>query len=103
MGAATLGFGVGLIALGVAAYLGSGRESWTAMIPAIFGVGLAICGGVALKWPKPGVIAAMVVAALGLVGSLGRIVPALAGGEGFTLSLATGVQLTMAIVMGIFL
>src|SRR5690606_41366867 len=90
MGAATIGFGLALIVLGVGAYLGSGRESATALIPAFFGLALAICGGLAFKWPKPGVIAAMVVAALGLVGSLSRIVPALVGGEGFTLNLATG-------------
>lgn len=103
MGAATLGLGLALIALGVAAYLASGRESVTALIPAFFGLALAICGVIAMKWRKPGVIAAMVVAALGLVGSLQRIVPALLRGDGFTLNLATGVQLAMAILMGIFL
>ena len=103
MGAATIGFGLALIVLGVGAYLGSGRESATALIPAFFGLALAICGGLAFKWPKPGVIAAMVVAALGLVGSLSRIVPALVGGEGFTLNLATGAQLAMAVVTAVFL
>src|SRR5690606_16578052 len=66
MGAATIGFGLAMIALGVIAYFASGQESWTALIPAIFGVVLAICGGIALKRPMPGVIAAVVVAALGL-------------------------------------
>jgi hypothetical protein len=103
MGAATIGFGVALIILGVGAYLGSGRESATALIPAFFGVALAICGGLALKWPKPGVIAAMVVAALGLLGSLWRIVRTLLAGEGFTLNLATGAQLAMAVVTAVFL
>lgn len=101
MGAATIGFGLAMIALGVIAYFASGQESWTALIPAIFGVVLAICGGIALKRPMPGVIAAVVVAALGLAGVLPRLIPTLAQGEGIVL--ATAVQLVMAIAMTIFL
>ena len=36
-----------LVALGVGLYLGTGRESVTALIPAFLGVGLAICALVA--------------------------------------------------------
>jgi uncharacterized membrane protein (UPF0136 family) len=103
MGAATIGLGLALIALGIIAYLASAQESVTALIPAFFGAAMAICGGIALRRRKPGVGAAMVVAALGLVGALSRIVPALMRGEGFVLTLATGVQFAMAILMGVFL
>lgn len=101
MGAATIGLGLALVALGIIAWFASGQESWTALIPAIFGVALVICGGVALKWRMPGVIAAVVVAGLGLLGVLPRLVPALARGDGF--GLAAGVQLVMAIGLGVFL
>lgn len=43
----TLLIGVVLIVLGLAAYFGSGRSSWTALIPSIIGVLLAFLGAVA--------------------------------------------------------
>ena len=45
----TIGIGFVLIALGVGGYFGTGRESWTALIPAFFGLPLALLGVVALK------------------------------------------------------
>ena len=33
----TFGFGIALILLGVGGYVGTGRQSWTALIPAIAG------------------------------------------------------------------
>ncbi|MFG0285376.1 MAG: hypothetical protein ACF8R7_13240 [Phycisphaerales bacterium JB039] len=90
--------GLGLIALGAGAYLGSGQESATALIPAIFGVVIALCGGLGLRraWQRPTVAIATVVALAGVAGSLSRLAPKLAAGEQLQLDLATGAQLAMA-------
>ncbi len=44
----TFGLGLVLIVLGLGAYFGTGRESLTALIPAFFGLPLALLGVVAL-------------------------------------------------------
>jgi hypothetical protein len=101
---ATIGFGVALILLGLGAYFGSGRESMTAMIPAFFGVAIAVCGGVALRPAarRPAIIAAAVVGALGFIGSLSRILPKVVRGEEIEMGLAIGAQLVMAVITAAF-
>lgn len=42
-----------LLLLGLGAYLGTGAESVTALIPAFLGIPILICGLVALKTGKP--------------------------------------------------
>jgi hypothetical protein len=45
----TIAFGVVLIVLGVGAYFATGQQSWTALIPSIFGVPFVALGAVAVK------------------------------------------------------
>lgn len=66
----TISFGVILIALGVVAYFATGMASWTALIPSILGAVIAICGAVGIKQPKIGIHIALVVAVLGILGTL---------------------------------
>lgn len=66
----TIGLGFILIALGVVAWLGSAMSSWTALIPSILGAILASCGAIGLRRPKLGVHLALVVALLGIAGTL---------------------------------
>jgi hypothetical protein len=49
MPAITILTGIALIAIGVAFKIGTGTESWTAMIPAIPGVLILLCGAFAFK------------------------------------------------------
>lgn len=89
-----------LIALGVAAYAISGAASVTALIPAFFGVPIAICAAIAAAKPGAARPASLVAAALGLLGVLGiigRLLPSAVKGE-LTLNLATNVQIAMALL-----
>jgi hypothetical protein len=67
----TIGFGIGLIALGLAGYLGTGFKSWTALIPAFVGLPLLILGWLALQdnWRKHAMHAAVAVGLLGFIGA----------------------------------
>lgn len=98
-----IAIGLTLVVLGGAAYFGSGMASATALIPAFFGVPIAACGLLAAKPARRTgpIVAAGVIALLGLGGSLSRIVPALTGGEGLELNLATGVQILMALLTAV--
>lgn len=66
----TIGLGFILIILGVVAWLGSGTSSWTALIPSILGVILAICGAIGLRRQKLGIHLALVIALVGIAGTL---------------------------------
>lgn len=77
----TIGFALAMILLGVLAYLGTGRESMTAMIPTFIGTLILLAGIAAAKARTPALIAALVLAALGFLGPLGRVVPAAMSGE----------------------
>ena len=102
----TIGIGVVLIALGVGGYFGTGRESWTALIPVCFGLPLALLGVVALKdhtWKH----AMHVAAAIGLLGFAGTVkgllkLPVLLTGGELDQPTAVAVQATMAIVCFVF-
>ena len=97
-------FAVIFVLLGVGAYLITGAQSWTALIPAIFGLLLAIAGGVSLKSLKHGGHIAALVGLLGFLGtakSLGKI-PALLSGEPVERAAAVGVQASFAILSLIF-
>lgn len=97
-------FAVIFVLLGVGAYLITGAQSWTALIPAIFGLLLAIAGGVSLKSLKHGGHIAALVGLLGFLGtakSLGKI-PALLKGEVVERAAAVGVQASFAILSLIF-
>ncbi|HEY8505029.1 MAG TPA: hypothetical protein VIL46_10640 [Gemmataceae bacterium] len=83
MAAPTLIIALLLIVLGLVGYFGGGRQSVTALIPAFFGLPLAVLGLLALKehMRKHAMHTAMVVALVGLVGALMRPVSKLARGE----------------------
>lgn len=68
----TIGYGLILILLGVGGYLGSGRASITALIPAFFGVPLLIAGVLALN-PGRRMHAMHAAAALALLGAAGSV------------------------------
>lgn len=65
----TIGLGIVLVVVGVIAYIATGFASWTALIPAILGAVILICGLIGLKNQKLGVHIALVVAILGIFGT----------------------------------
>jgi hypothetical protein len=86
MAQTTLGFGIGLILLGLASFFGTGRESVTALIPAFFGIVFLILGVIMRDEAKARHAghAAATVALLGLIGSARGIpsfVTLIGGGE----------------------
>ncbi len=100
----TMGVGVVMVILGVAAYLLTGMVSVTALIPSFFGVVIAGLGLFALKAmpknkSKPLLIGAMVVSVLGVLGPAGRVLPPLFRGE-LELGAATVVQIVFAVLAG---
>ncbi len=66
----TIAYGLILVVLGVGGYFGSGMASWTALIPALFGLPVLIAGILAIqeRFLKHAMHAA---AAIGLLGALG--------------------------------
>lgn len=66
----TLVFGGILIVLGVISWIATGFASWTALIPSILGALMFIFGLVALRSQKLGVHVALVIALLGVFGTL---------------------------------
>ena len=72
MPALTMVIALLLITVGVTGYFGSGRESATALIPAAFGLPLAVCGALATKekFLKHSMHAAAVLALLGVLGTV---------------------------------
>ena len=102
----TVGFGLVLIALGLGAYFGTGRESVTALIPAFFGVPLLLLGLVAAaeRMRKPAMHIAAVLGLLGFAGTVGGLtkLPVLLTGGELERPTAVGVQAAMAIVSFVF-
>jgi membrane protein implicated in regulation of membrane protease activity len=100
MGKTAIGFGVALIAIGVIGWLAGGMSSITGLIPALFGVVLAALGWWAGRGnEKTAMHIAAVVGLIGLLAPLGRIFPALGGGE---LGLAFWTNVLMFVVSGAF-
>ncbi len=100
--------GTALLILGGAGYVATGMVSWTALIPAFFGLPLVVLGWVAQKpaWRKHGMHAAAGVALLGLLGSLRGVPDAftlMVGGEvdrpGAALSQALMAALCLVLVI----
>ncbi len=102
----TIGLGFVLIVLGLGSYFGTGRESFTALIPAFFGLPLALLGVAALKdhtWKH----AMHVAAVIGLLGFAGTVkglmkLPVLLTGGELDRPAAVAVQAAMAIVCFVF-
>lgn len=98
--------GVLLTLLGLVAYLGTGRESVTALIPAFFGLPILLLGwlGRAEARRKHAMHAAAVLAVLGLAGSARGLPQAwqlIAGGD-VARPLAAVIQALMALICLIF-
>jgi hypothetical protein len=106
----TMGFGLALVALGLAGYLGTGRASLTALIPVAFGLLLLLLGALARPPAsdarrKHSMHAAAVVGLLGFLGPL-RVLPqmlALLGGGAVAHRAAVVDQLLMMLICGVFL
>jgi hypothetical protein len=103
----TVGFGLALIALGLGGYFGTGRISPTALIPAAFGLLLAICGLLAQRsaWRQHAMHAAAVLALLGFLGPL-RVAPQMAAlltGGAVAHRTAVLDQMVMMVVCGVLL
>jgi uncharacterized membrane protein len=82
----TLVYAATLLLLGIGAYLGTGAESVTALIPAFLGIPVLLCGLVALKTGRTKVAlhVALVFGLLGIVGGamgLPQLPTLLSGGE----------------------
>jgi len=73
MGKLTIVFGVLLILLGIVGYVGTGSEHPTALIPAAFGIFLAIFGAIAIAKPALRMHVMHGAVLVGLLGFLGTI------------------------------
>lgn len=95
-------FGLILIVLGVASYLGTGRTSVTALIPAIFGAVFVMCALIARKeaMRKHAMHAAVSVGLIGALASLGRAIPAVMDGGAARPAVMS--QLAMAVLLLIY-
>jgi thiol:disulfide interchange protein len=106
MSTITIALGCALIVLGVTGYVLTGGLSPTALIPAAFGIALAIAGLAARddRRRKHAMHAAVVVALLGLLGSLRglRGIDELIAGNAERPAAVIS-QLTMAVLCGIYL
>lgn len=71
----TIGFGVVLIVVGLVSYFATGAASWTALIPAIFGLLLLMFGMIARNenMRKHAMHGAAVIGLLGFLGSVSGI------------------------------
>jgi hypothetical protein len=103
----TVVFGILLIALGLIGYFATDRVSWTALIPAIFGAVLLILGLLGYKehLRKHVMHAAAMVALIGFIGALFRVVPhlpALVAGEHIEHGRAVLCSAIMAGLCGVF-
>ncbi len=99
----SIGIGAFLIVLGVIGYIAGGASSFTALIPALFGVALAGLGAWATKGSSAEKNAMHIATVVGLIGALAplaRVVPALTGGGELGLAFLT--NLLMFIACGAF-
>lgn len=91
-----------LAALGIAAYALTGFASMTALIPAFFGVVFILLALAARSASarRHAMHIAVAVALLGLLATLGRVVPALGAGEVGRPAVIT--QLLMAVILAVY-
>ena len=94
--------GLLLLGLGLLAYFGfadAAERSWTALIPAFAGVPLLICGWIGRREHarKHAMHAAMVIALLGVVLPLGRLIP-VSIKNGFVFDSKSGTMIGMSVL-----
>lgn len=104
----TIGLSIVLIAVGAIAYVATAFASWTALIPAILGAVILVCGLIGLKNQKLGIHIALVVAILGIVGAGMNVmqIGALIAGDAerpaaVVTSIITFVLLIVYVIMGV--
>lgn len=104
MGPITIVFGLVLTLLGLAGYFGSDTKSMTALIPALFGVPLALLGLLALKdsLRKHAMHLAAMVGLLGFLGAAGSMINKVVKTGGVEYSLALVMQALMALLCAVF-
>ncbi len=98
MASITITAGVLLILLGIGGYIGTGFEHWTALIPAIIGAVLAALGLAARKENarQHAMHVIMLIALLGVIGSLRRPLDEMRSEAGLTFDTATTIQFVTA-------
>ena len=99
----TIAVGAFLIVLGLIGYLGTGMVSWTALIPAFFGLPLTILGVLALQedWRKHAMHVAVIIGLVGFLGGAFSFMrPLLSGGE--MKPMAVTMQALMALTCAAF-
>ncbi|HVR95843.1 MAG TPA: hypothetical protein VMW27_04465 [Thermoanaerobaculia bacterium] len=103
----TIIYGLLLIVLGVGSYFVTGQASKTALIPALFGVPILLCGVVALRdhLRRHAMHGAAALALLGFLGSAPGLLKAftLLGGGEVARPAAVTAQATMALLSLVFL
>ena len=102
----SIGFGIGLILLGVILYLATGMASVTALIPSVPGLPILICGIIGLKQSllKHSMHIAAVFGLLGFLAPLGKLSKGLATGSLELKSSTVGMilmLLTCAVYLGL--
>jgi uncharacterized membrane protein len=102
MPATTRLFGLLLIVLGIASYVVTERTSVTALIPSFFGAVLVVCALVAKNENarKHAMHAAVAIALIGAIASLGRAVPAVMNGDASRPAVIA--QLAMAVLLIVY-
>ena len=104
MSTTTIVTGVLLIVLGLAGYIGTGSQAQTALIPAWFGIPIAILGFLAND-PKRRALTMHIAVTIGLLGFLGAAVQCVKGLLGEAISVrpvAVVSQGIMALITGVF-
>ena len=94
--------GIALMLIGIGSYWLTGRTSVTALIPAFFGILFVALAYVARNEAvrKHAMHAAVAVALIGMLGTLGRAVPAVMNGQ--LTRPAVLAQLVTALVLGVY-
>jgi hypothetical protein len=107
MAGTTRTVGLLLIALGIGSYLGTGRTSVTALIPAFFGAAFVICAIIARRESarKHAMHAAVAIGLLGAIAALARAIPAAMNGQAgrpaVLAQLAMGALLVVYVALGV--
>lgn len=107
MSTVTIWFGLGLVVLGIASYVGSGGASVTALIPVFFGAILAGLGAAAARDVRRPLMMhlAVLVALLGFLGSAPGLfdLPDLFAGRDVDRPWAIGAQSAMALALAVYI
>jgi len=96
--------GVLLIALGLGSFVGTGSEHKTALIPALFGLPILICGLLAQNAARRAMVMhiAVLIGTLGFLGSIFGFIKGVNGEAMRTRPIAVEAQGVMALITAIF-